>query len=257
MTPEKQSKKVLITGASGLIGGLVLEGLGHKYEFSALNRRKVEAIPCHQADISDLEAILPAFEGIHTVVHLAAYTQGDEWEPLLAQNIVGRYNVYEAACRCGVQRVILASSGGTMVGYELESPYGELAAGEYDKVPPEWTLINHRMPVRPGGLDYVPDVFGEVLGRYYSDFRGLSVLCIRLGAVLDTNRPKLVRHFPGYLSHRDCVSIVEKCLDAPKSLRYDIFDAISNNRWRWRDIEHAREVLGWEPQDSADDFDLP
>ena len=73
---EKQLKKVLVTGASGLIGGLVLEGLGHKYEFSALNRRKVEAVPCHQADISDLEAILPAFEGIHSVVHLAAYTRG-------------------------------------------------------------------------------------------------------------------------------------------------------------------------------------
>ena len=149
---EKQLKKVLITGASGLIGGLVLEGLGHKYEFSALNRRKVEDIPCLQADVSDLEAILPAFEGIHSVVHLAAYTQGAEWEPLLAQNIVGRYNVYEAASRCGVQRVILASSGGTMLGYELESPYGELAAGEYDKVPSEWTLIDHRLPVRPGGV---------------------------------------------------------------------------------------------------------
>ena len=85
---EKQPKKVLVTGASGLIGGLVLEGLGHKYELSALNRRRVESVPCHQADISDLEAILPAFEGIHTVVHLAAYTQGAEWAPLLAQNIV-------------------------------------------------------------------------------------------------------------------------------------------------------------------------
>ena len=190
--------KVLLTGASGLIGGLVLRGLGHKYAFSALNRRKVEEIPCHQANISDLEAILPAFEGVHTVVHLAAYTQGAEWEPLLAQNIVGRYNVYEAASRCGVQRVILASSGGTMLGYELESPYRELVAGDYDKLDSQWTMLDHRWPVRPGGLDYVPDVFGEVLGRYYSDYRGLSVLCIRLGAVLDTNRPKLVRHFPGY-----------------------------------------------------------
>ena len=61
--------RVLITGASGLIGGLVLKNLGDKYEFSALNRRLVEGIPCVQADIADFDAMSPAFEGIETVLH--------------------------------------------------------------------------------------------------------------------------------------------------------------------------------------------
>lgn len=63
-------KKVLITGASGLIGGLVLQGLRDKYDFSAVNRRAIVGLPCTQADISDFDAILPAFQGIDTVLHL-------------------------------------------------------------------------------------------------------------------------------------------------------------------------------------------
>ena len=78
----------------------------------------------------------------------------------------------------------------------------------------------------------------------------------RLGAVLDTDRPKLRRHYPGYLSQSDCVQMIDKCLGAPESLRYDTFDALSNNRWRWRDTTHAQEVLGWKPTGSADDFTL-
>ena len=64
--PAMQINKVLVTGASGLIGGLVLKNLGHKYEFSAVNRRMVEGIPCTQASIAAFDAILPAFEGVST-----------------------------------------------------------------------------------------------------------------------------------------------------------------------------------------------
>jgi nucleoside-diphosphate-sugar epimerase len=250
-------KKVLITGASGLIGGLTLKNLGHKYEFSAVNRRNVEGIPCLQADIADFNAILPAFEGMDMVLHLSAYTRDvHEWEGTLNVNIIGTYNVYEAARRNGVKRIVFASTGSTMLGYEREFPYGELARGEYDKVPAEWTMVNYLWPTRPDSLYGVSKVFGEALGRYWADAYGISVLCIRLGAVLDIDRPKLRRHFPGYLSHADCVQMIEKCLDAPDSLRYDIFDAISNNRWKWRSTRHAQEVLGWKPQGSSDSFTL-
>ena len=65
--------KMLITGASGLIGGLTWWNLGHKYKFSGLNRMAVPEIPNTQADISDFDAILPAFKGIDMVVHMANY----------------------------------------------------------------------------------------------------------------------------------------------------------------------------------------
>ena len=57
-----------------------------------------------------------------------------------------------------------------------------------------------------------------------------------------------------YLSHRDTAQILEKCINAPDDLRYDIFFALSNNRWGYRDLEHSREVLGYVPEDSADVF---
>ena len=48
--------------------------------------------------------------------------------------------------------------------------------------------------------------------------------------------------------------MVERCIDAPDDLRFDIFYAVSNNRYRWVDIEHAREVVGYVPQDRAEDY---
>ena len=79
-------KKVLITGMSGLIGGVLkdhLQALGG-YELSALNRRPVEGVECFQADVADLDAIKPAFAGKDVVVHLAAYLGAVSWEQHLA-----------------------------------------------------------------------------------------------------------------------------------------------------------------------------
>ncbi|MGH2543598.1 MAG: NAD-dependent epimerase/dehydratase family protein, partial [Ardenticatenaceae bacterium] len=224
-------KKVLVTGASGLIGGLVLKNLADKYAFSALNRRPVQGVPCTQADIADFDAILPAFEGIHTVLHLAGYTDDvTDWEGTERVNIKGTYNVYEAARIHGVRRIIFASSGGTMLGYELDSPYTEITAAEYNSIPETWPMITHDMPARPVNVCYVSKLFGEALGRMCSDLYGISVINIRFGAVLPDEKPILRRHYPGYLSHADAVQMVERCIDVPEGVRYDTFDAISNNR---------------------------
>ena len=163
-------KSVLVTGGSGLIGGLVLRDLGGKYDFSALNRRPIEGVRCTRADIADFDAILRAFEGVHTVVHLAAYTDDvEDQEGALQVNIRGTLNVYEAARAGGVQRILFASSGGTMLGYELESPYTEIVAAEYDRIPDTWPMVTHEWPVRTINIGYVSKVFGEALGRMYSD----------------------------------------------------------------------------------------
>src|SRR5713226_3502529 len=104
--PAMARKAVLVTGMSGLIGSAVRRHLGEKYELSALNRGQIPGVPCHRADIADLEAILPAFEGQDTVVHLAAIARGDAtWEEILHHNVTGTYNVFEAARRAGVKRI--------------------------------------------------------------------------------------------------------------------------------------------------------
>lgn len=250
--------KVLITGASGLIGRLTIAGLRDKYEFSALNRRPVAGIPCLQADINDAEAIKPAFVGMDMVLHLSANTTDVfDWADTMATTVMGTLNIYQAAQAAGVKRVVFMSSGSTMCGHEWDDskPYGKLARGEYDQVTAPWPLLDQTDPPRPDSPYAVGKLFGEQAGRWFADHYGMSVLCIRLGAVLDTDRPKLLRHFPGYLAQADAVQMIDKCLSAPLSLQYDIFDAISENQYRWRDTSHAKEVLGWQPTGSADQFD--
>jgi len=259
MARSADRKRVLVTGASGLIGSLVIANLAEKYDLSGLSRRPVEGIPHLQADICDLDAIRPAFESIDVVLHLAADTSPEimsEWEGTMRATVAGTLNVFKAAAEAGVQRVVFMSSGSTMCGYEWDDslPYGKLAAGEYDDVALGWPMIDYQDLPRPDSPYAVGKLFGEQCGRWFSDRKGLSVLCIRLGAVLPDDRPALLRHFPGYLSQGDAVQMIDRCIDAPLSLRYDIFDAISENRYRWRDTSHARDVLGWEPTGSADRF---
>ena len=246
-------KNVLITGMSGLIGGILrrhLEELGG-YRLRALNRRPVDGVECVQADIADLDAIRPAFDGIDVVVHLAAYLGGENWDGHLQGNLIGAYNVYEAARLAGVKRVIFASSGATVTGIEGMPPYDAMVSGRYGDVPETVTKVTHER-VWPVGIYGAAKVWGEALGRHYSDAFGLSVLCVRIGRVNDENRPTNSAEFARYLSHRDIAQMLHKCIEAPDDLKYDIFFALSDNKWGYRDIEHPRRVLGYEPKDSAE-----
>ncbi|MGH3025114.1 MAG: NAD-dependent epimerase/dehydratase family protein, partial [Gaiellaceae bacterium] len=246
-----------VTGASGLVGRLVLEGLGERYAFSGLSRRPVDGIPHLSASVDDLDAIRPAFEGVDMVLHLAAYTDDlDDWDKHFAITAGGTANVFRAAQEAGVWRVVLMSTGSTMLGYEWDegSPYGMLARGEWDRAS-DWPMLDQHTPPRPDSPYGISKLFAEACGRYFADKFGMSVPVIRLGAVLDTDRPKLIRHFPGYLSQADAVSIVDCCLSAPASLRFEIFDAMSENRGRWRDTTPAKDLLGWRPVGTSDAFD--
>lgn len=252
---EKYMTKVLITGMSGLIGGLLrqrLEAAGG-YELSALNRSAVEGVQCYRADIADFDAVKLACVDKDVVVHLAAYLGSDDWEGQMRGNIVGTYNVLEASRLGGVKRVVFASSGNAIRGYERVEPYRSIAAGEYEGIPDDFQRITHEM-IRPDGVYGAAKVFGEALGRWYSDAYDMSVLCVRIGRVTKNNRPNAVRDRSIYLSHDDVAQILQRCIDAPDDLKYDVFLATSNNKWSYRDLTHPREVLGYEPTDSADDF---
>jgi nucleoside-diphosphate-sugar epimerase len=250
--------KVLVTGASGLIGQRVIKDLGDRYSFSGLSRRPVEGIPHAQADITDRDAVRNACRGMDAVLHLAAETiDYDDWERVMDVTIGGTLNLYRAAQEAGVKRVVFASAGSTMIGYEWYpgSPYAALAANKIQQLPEGERMLRHTDPPRPADFYSVGKLFGENTGRLFSDKYGMSVIVIRVGAVLPDDRPSLVRELPGYLAQSDLVSMIDKCLAAPQSVRFDVFHALSNNSRRWRDIEHARDVLGWEPRDSSDRFD--
>jgi nucleoside-diphosphate-sugar epimerase len=245
--------RVLVTGMSGLIGTAVRRRLEGRYTLRALNRRPLAGVDCHQGDIADLDAILPAFAGQDAVVHLAAFL-GDDWESVLKYNLRGTYNVFEAARRSGVKRVVFASSGTAVIGYEQHPPYADLAAGRYDQVPPTWPLVTDQAPIYPMGLYGCSKVWGEALGRHYAQAHGLSVLCLRLGRVNPEDRPTQPREYAAWCSQRDAAQMVERCLAAPAELRFEIFYVASDNRWAYRSLANARRLLGYAPQDSAEDY---
>ena len=126
------ARRLLVTGLSGLIGGALRKHLGTAYALRGLNRRPVPGVECHLADLADLSAIEPAFKDIDTVVHLGA-AAGDEKTPddLLRSNVIGTYNVFEAARRAGVARVVFASTGATVAGWEREPPVSHIVNGRY------------------------------------------------------------------------------------------------------------------------------
>ncbi len=249
------SPTVLVTGMSGLIGRALRRHLEGRYDLRALNRGALEGVPCHRADIADLSAIEPAFAGVDTVVHLAA----DATSPnppeasVIHNNVVGTLNVYEAARRAGVRRVVFASSGATVSAIEREPPYSDLVAGRYEGLT-SWPMITHLSPVRPAGLYGVSKVWGEALGRHYADAHGLSVICVRIGRVNAEDRPSSARDFSVWCSQRDITALLERCVAAPDSIRYDIFFGTSGNKWGYRDLEHPGAVLGWAPLDSAEHY---
>ena len=248
MSPQHH---VLITGMSGLIGGLVGRALSSRCTLRALNRSPVDGVETVRADLNDLDAIRPAFDGIDTVVHLAAYLGGDP-AGLLSTNITGTYHVFEAARAAGVRRVVYASTGAVVAGYEADEPYKAMVEARWDDVPADRPALTADHPVRPNGMYAATKLFGEALGRHYADSFGLSVICLRIGRVLDGDAPRDPREAAVFLSHRDAVQAVERCIDAPDDLSFAILFAVSDNRGRFRDLEHARRTIGFVPRDSAD-----
>ena len=250
------AKKVLITGVSGLIGGLLREHLDAigGYEITTLNRSPVEGVRTVQADISDLDAIKDAFVGQDAVVHLSAVLTDAGWERMMAVNINGTYNVLEAARLAGITRVVNASSGSTMKGVvRAEGVPKALEEGRYEDVPARWDMVDHKT-FHPYGLYGVSKIAGEALARHYSDVHGLSVINLRIGTVRPSGIPEEVYDYSIYLSHRDIVQALMLSLNAPDDIRFDTFMVTSNNKWGYRDLSHIREVLGYEPLDSVEDY---
>ena len=198
-TPDA-AKRVLVTGAAGTIGRALRDELHQRYRLRLMYHRTVlpqqgrdEVIV---ADITDLAQMEAACEGMDAVVHLAADPgTGAPWSSILPKNIVGTYNIYEAAHRCGVECVVFASTNHVMGMYEK------------DGVPQRPELL----PVRPDGYYGASKAFGEALGRYYADAfrvaRNLSthwlVRAATHGAAHPSDLVKLARYGPAHLAvHR-------------------------------------------------------
>jgi nucleoside-diphosphate-sugar epimerase len=248
------SQRVLITGASGLIGGILRDALADRYELSGVDRRRGGGAESRVADMTKLRRVQPAFQGQDVVVDLAANpTVSSSWSEIYENNVPATANAYEAARRAGVKRVIYASSNHATGMYERDQPYAAIVAGEYEGLDPAKTpYVTSRDPVRPDGPYGVGKVLGEALGRYYADMFGLSVICLRIGTVNRENRPRNAREFSTLLTHADLVQLVDCCIRAPEEVRFAIYYGVSANTWRFWEIADAAEAIGYRPRDDAE-----
>jgi NAD+ dependent glucose-6-phosphate dehydrogenase len=252
---EPDTKTVLITGAGGLIGRVLRRELGDRYALRLLNRSALD-VPAHVADIADQGAIQPAFEGVDSVVHLAASSAvGSTWPDVLPANIVGSYNVFEAARLAGVPQVVFASTTHIVGMYEREG------APEIYEIGDRRTYDERAEP-RPDSIYGVSKGFGELLGRWYVERHGLRVICLRIGMVVEDEPLRAPPPSAGererqgwqrtrtiWLSQRDCAQLVDRALQAELSWAV-VYGTSDNPRQMW-DLSAARELLGYQPLDRA------
>jgi nucleoside-diphosphate-sugar epimerase len=251
-------KRVLLTGAAGRIGNTLRRELGSKYQMKGVDRVEAPGFDSMVADLTDLPAILPAFQGVDAVVHLAAeprHTPDIWWDILIPDNVIATANVYEAARQGGAKQVVFFSSMHVDGMWEGDYPYSAIAGGNYGGLEPDQVpLVTHEMPVRPDGPYAASKVFGEALGRYYAEGHGISVICLRLGTMGPKDQPgDDPRSYVSWLSQRDLGQMVDRCLEA-ENIQYDIFFAASNNTWKIYDTPRAHQVLGYAPVDNAESF---
>ena len=242
-TPAK--KRVLITGAAGVVGSALRRHLGDRYAYRLLFHASVpEVAPGDEVvvgDVADFETVLEASAGVDAVVHLALarvmrhMTRAQRARNTIDVDVRGVYNVYEAARLNRVPCVVFASTNHVTGLYEQD---GEVARPE--------------SPLRPDSIYGAGKAFGEALGRLYADRHGVRVYCLRIANFNGKDEPSR-RYEPGlsrWLSPRDLAQLVWRCIESPH-VPFGIFYGVSGGGERKWDLTNAREVLGYAPEDDG------
>jgi uronate dehydrogenase len=229
--------RILITGAAGRLGSRLRKGLAPLAEKLRLSdRADLGPLETHEEaapfELSDAEAVLGAAEGVEAIVHFGGAALEAPWADILASNIQGSYNIFEAARRKGVRRVIYASSVHAIGYHELESH------------------IDANAPHRPDSLYGLSKCFVEDLGRLYWDKFGLESAHLRIFSSYP--EPAERRMLWSWLSFDDCVRLVSAALTAPR-LGHTIAFGMSNNKMKAVDNRLAGHISFY-PQDSTEPY---
>ena len=219
--------KILITGAAGAIGKILVKGLRDRYILRGFDRMPMPDLDdAIVGELTDFAAVARAAQGVDAVIHLAGNPSGAApWEEILRSNIVGTYHLFEAARQNGVRRVAFASRAG------LLAPYPEEITRTVD------------MPPRPQSHYSISKIFGENLGYMYASQFGVECVCVRIGNVR-ADRPQA--EHPHHLSHADLVRVFERAVVHP-GVQYELVFGVSAGDWPLYDLEHGRRVIGYEP----------
>ncbi|WP_422047865.1 NAD-dependent epimerase/dehydratase family protein [Shimia sp.] len=230
-------KKLVLTGAAGRLGSYLREPLS-KMADELVSTDIAEDIGTlypgesyMQADLASLEQISAVLEGADMVVHFGAIVDEAPFDEILGPNIIGAYNVWEAAHRHGVRRVVYASS--------------VHAVGMY----PSADCIGIDAPHRPDSFYGLAKCFAEDLGRLYWEKRGLESVHMR---IFSCAKVVSTRSLATWLSYDDLIRLVTRAIDTPTT-GFSIVYGISNND-RMPVNNAGASHLGYRPQDNAEQF---
>lgn len=236
--------RIMVTGSAGRIAKLLVPQIRDRFELVLLDRVPPGhgGLPPNQAladyrqvDICDTAELTAAMRGVAAVIHLAGQAATTAaWEDLYRPNIEGVVSMFEAARNAGVSRVIFASTNHVTGMYDRERA---------------WPLTPEK-PVRPDSLYGATKAFGEAVGRYYADQFGLSVICLRIGWVLEKPHNEQGRMM--WLSPNDLTRFI--CGALSSDVKFGIYYGVSNNRWRKWSISNAEQDLGYDPADDSEAY---
>jgi uronate dehydrogenase len=227
--------KVLVTGSAGTVGRPLCEELGRRgHVVRALDVAPIpEVADAMIADVADAAAVHAAMRGVDAVVHLAAQPHERPFPELVGPNVIGLYNVMDAVREHAVKRVVLASSMMVVWG---GGAFGRPAG------------VGER---RPNNHYALTKVWAEQMGELYARRFGMSILAVRLGWMVRT--PDEARHmiqlgiFDCYVSRGDGARALAAAVEA-EGISFEIVYAASRGGERVFDMEPARRLLGFEPQ---------
>jgi uronate dehydrogenase len=230
-------RRLLLTGAAGNLGRELRPRLKAYCDTLRLSAREdiaplAAGEESARADLADQAAVMAMLEGVDAVVHMGGVSTEQPWEPILAGNIVGVVNLYEAARRHKVKRIVFASSNHVTGFYRQDE------------------VITPRDPVRPDGFYGLSKAFGENVAQLYWDRFGIETVSLRIGSAFAA--PKDRRMLATWMSFDDTERLVVAALTAPV-VRHTVIYGMSDNATTWWDNTSARHI-GYRPKDSSDVF---
>lgn len=233
-------KKLVLTGAAGRLGSYLREPLS-KLADELVSSDIVDDIGTllpgetyQKADLAQYDQIHALLAGADMVVHFGAIGDEAPFETILGPNIIGAYNVWEAAHQHGLRRVVYASS--------------IHAVGMH----PKQDFIGTDAPHRPDTFYGLAKCFAEDLGSLYWDKRGLESVCLR---ILSAAQVTSTRALGTWLSYDDLIQLVTRAIDTPTT-GFSVVYGVSNNDRVPVDNSKA-SFLGYRPQDNAEAFAKP
>jgi len=233
----KPFHRLLLTGAAGNLGRVLrprLHALCHVLRVSDLAPLSA-AGPAEEAvsaPLQDKAAVRALLQGVDAVVHLGGVSTPHSFEEILPANIVGTFNLYEAARVNGVRRIVYASSNHVTGFYEQSR------------------TIDPAAPMRPDGFYGLSKAFGENLAQLYFDRWGIETVSLRIGSSFP--EPVDRRMLASWLAYDDLERLVRAALTAPH-VGHSVIYGVSDNPRRWWNNDSASHI-GFRPQESSERF---